>query len=102
MQGSMIFGLVSLTKSERQKETYRNWILFNFHFHQMLLRIYKEGGQSCAPIEKWEPRGQKMKDEIAARKAIFKQHTIYDVLEGKHGRASNAAMELEDERSEQL
>lgn len=58
--------------------SYRNWILFNFHFHQMLLKVNRENARSCAPIEKWEPRGEKQKEEIANRKAMLKQVSILD------------------------
>ena len=71
-------GWKEFTKSARQKETYRNWILFNFHFHQMLLRVHKDNRLSCAPIEKWEPKGQKIRDEIANKKAILKVNSIFD------------------------
>ena len=58
--------------------SYRNWILFNFHFHQMLLKVNRENARSCVPIEKWEPRGEKQKEEIANRKAMLKQVSILD------------------------
>ena len=43
-------------------ETYRNWVLFNFHFQQTLLKEYNTPGDvynqhSCSPIETWRPKG---------------------------------------------
>ena len=48
--------------SARLMETYRNWVLFNFHFQQTLLKQYNTPGdvynqKSCSPIETWHPKG---------------------------------------------
>lgn len=75
-------GWKEFTKEERKKETYRNWILFNFHFHQMLLRVH-DNGKSCAPIEKWEPKGRRAIDEIANKRANLMVKTAEEVINEK-------------------
>lgn len=87
-------GWKEATKEERKKETYRNWILFNFHFHQMLLRVHNENEKSCAPIERWEPKGKKAIEEIRNKKANLRVKTADEVIK-EHQKIVN----LEAQRS---
>ena len=61
--------------SDRMKETYRNWVLFHFHFQQTLLKMYDEPN-SCAPIQTWIPRGSRMRSDILNKKNHLKRGLI--------------------------
>lgn len=52
----------------RMTETFRNWVLFHFHFQQALLKMYDEP-LSCAPVQTWIPRGQRLLGDINNRHA---------------------------------
>ncbi|CAG5098128.1 Oidioi.mRNA.OKI2018_I69.XSR.g15393.t1.cds [Oikopleura dioica] len=52
----------------RMTETFRNWVLFHFHFQQALLKMYDDP-LSCAPVQTWIPRGQRLLGDINNRHA---------------------------------
>lgn len=54
----------------RMTETFRNWVLFHFHFQQALLKMYDEP-LSCAPVQTWIPRGQRLLGDINNRHARY-------------------------------
>ena len=65
--------------SARLMETYRNWVLFNFHFQQTLLKMYPEP-ESCSPIETWRPKGRYAQSNVQHKKVKFQRKYASDIL----------------------
>jgi len=64
--------------SDRMKETFRNWVLFHFHFQQTLLKMYPNPN-TCAPIQTWIPRGGKLKNDITNKRHYVKRTFAKDL-----------------------
>ena len=67
----------------------------------MLLRVHEDNKLSCAPIEKWTPKGQTMIDDIANKKAILKTHSIFDIEAKTKVDTEVDAKEIEDSEVEE-
>lgn len=63
----------------RLSETYRNWVLYNFHFQQILLKMYSNP-RTCAEIETWSPKWKKLKLDIANRKGKIARSFASDLI----------------------
>lgn len=59
-------------KELQNRRRSRNWVLFHFHYQQVLLKMY-QNPKSCAPIETFVPKGFKALAHINSRNNRIKR-----------------------------